>query len=734
MENKTNLKSTWFRVSGIILIIIVLCLVLYQVPKSEDVKHMESKDTIRENAGAKTEFRNRLQYEKSPYLLQHAGNPVDWFPWGEEAFAKAEKENKPIFLSIGYSTCHWCHVMEHESFEDEQVARLMNDAFVCIKVDREERPDIDNIYMTVCQMMTGGGGWPLTILMTPDKKPFYAGTYIPKITRFQRPGMLDLIPQVKSAWEERKDDILASAEQITGALQKSAGDTAGLSLGAEDLDLAYKQLSGSYDTEHGGFNDRPKFPTPHNLLFLLRYWKRSGDDKALEMVENTLQNMRLGGIYDHVGFGFHRYSTDERWFLPHFEKMLYDQAMLIMAYTEAYQATGKPEYRKTAEEVITYVLRDMASPEGAFYSAEDADSEGEEGKFYLWSEDELEHILGKDDAAFVMKTFNTEKGGSYYDEATGHNPGTNILFLKEELKDTGNWDGIREKLFDIREKRIHPYKDNKVLTDWNGLMITALAKAARTFDNPDYAKAAERSFVFIRSKLMDGDRLLHRYRDGESAVTGNVDDYAFVTWGLLELYETTFNVDYLKSAISLNDDLLTRFWDEKSGGLFFTADDAEELLIRHKDIYDGAIPSGNSAAMLNLLRLSRITGNTEYENKAQEIGRAFSSRVKQVPAGYTMLMAALDFGVGPSYEVVITGKHGSDDTNKMIDSLNSKYIPNKVVLFRPADEDIPEITGIAEYTKTQKSLNGRATAYVCLNFSCKQPTADINEMLQALSP
>jgi len=453
--------------------------------------------------------KNHLANEKSPYLLQHADNPVDWYPWGEEAFTKAKEEDKPIFLSIGYSTCHWCHVMEEESFEDTAVANLMNDAFVCIKVDREERPDIDNIYMTVCQLLTGGGGWPLTIIMTPDKKPFFAGTYFPKESRFGRQGLMELIPQLKDAWKNQRDKILKSAGEVTQLLESYTGDAAGTELDESTLNLTYNQLLERYDKQFGGFGTAPKFPTPHHLLYLLRYWKRTGNEKALEMVENTLRSMRRGGIYDQVGFGFHRYSTDFQWHLPHFEKMLYDQALLAIAYTEGYQATGKREYRNTAEEIFTYVLRDMTSPKGGFYSAEDADSEGEEGKFYLWSDAELRNVLGAKDADRFIKIFNVEATGNFVDQSMGDKTGTNILYLK---KTTGEIsaelkiplekveifiNSSREKLFKHREKRIHPYKDDKILTDWNGLMISALAKGSQVFNEPRYEIAARNAVDFI---------------------------------------------------------------------------------------------------------------------------------------------------------------------------------------------------------------------------------------------
>ena len=698
---------------------------------------------------------NRLIFEKSPYLLQHAHNPVDWYPWGEEAFEKAKKEDKPIFLSIGYSTCHWCHVMERESFEDVEVAKLMNETFVAIKVDKEERPDLDNIYMTVCQMMTGSGGWPLTIIITPDKKPFFAATYIPKETRSARIGMKELIPRIRDVWQNRRDEVLTSSEKIIGYLKQVSATSLGEELGENILDSAFENLSGRFDERYGGFGDAPKFPTPHNLTFLLRYWKRTGNEKALSIVEKTLQSMRLGGIYDHIGLGFHRYSTDSRWLVPHFEKMLYDQAMLTIAYVECYQATGKAEYKQAAQEVLTYVLRDMAASEGGFYSAEDADSEGEEGKFYVWTEEEIKRILPADEAGLAIRAFNVEKDGNFREEATGKTTGGNILHLRkpvfdlafelgilyEELKE--KLESARQKLFDAREKRPRPHRDEKILTDWNGLMIAAMAKAAQTFDNPEYANTARKAADFILLKMRNSEgKLYHRYRkgdtdsaqaedvNGEVAIQGFLDDYAFFIWGLIEIYETDFDVKYLKVALELTEEMIKHFWDEKGGGFYFTADDSESVILRRKEIYDGATPSGNSVAMLNLLRLGRMTANTVFEEKAVQIGRAFSKEVSQSPLAYTQLMAALDFELGNPYEIVLVGNSQSADTKSMLKAIRKQFIPNKAVILRPTEIESPEIIYLADYAKDMSSIDGKTTAYVCQNYSCKQPTTDIEKMLE----
>jgi len=692
---------------------------------------------------------NKLISEKSPYLLQHAQNPVDWYPWGADAFNRAQKENKPIFLSIGYSTCHWCHVMEKESFEDSEVAQLLNETFICIKVDREERPDIDNTYMTVCQMMIGSGGWPLTIIMTPDKKPFFATTYIPKETRFGRIGMKEIVPSIKTLWKEKRNELLTSAVQIAGALEQIESEARrplGNELGEGTLKTAYDQLARSFDAQNGGFGTAPKFPTPHNLMFLLRYWRRTGDTQALGMVEKTLEAMRLGGIYDHVGFGFHRYSTDSRWFLPHFEKMLYDQALLAMAYIEAYQATdGNRAYEQAAREIFSYVLRDMMNPEGGFYSAEDADSEGEEGRFYLWTLDEAGHVLSQEEVELLTRVFTMKKDGNFAEEATRKETGKNILVLKKTLAAiasdlaisadelTLRLEGARTKLFEARAKRVRPHKDDKILTDWNGLMIAALAKGAQALNEPLYADAARQSADFILANMLDAKgRLYHRYRDGEAAIAAFLDDYAFLTWGLIELYETTFESSYLQRALDLNAVMLEHFWDGEAGGFYFTADDADRVLVRKKEIYDGAVPSGNSVAMMNLLRLARFTAHTEYEEKAAALSRAFSDSIAQSPGAHTQFMIALDLARGPSYEVVIVGDSQTEDTKAMIRALRKVFVPNKVVIFRPAGEAAAAITLLAGFTKDLVCLNNKATAYVCKAFRCELPATEAYQMLRLL--
>jgi uncharacterized protein YyaL (SSP411 family) len=686
---------------------------------------------------------NKLIYEKSPYLLQHAYNPVNWYPWGEEAFEKARNEDKPVFLSIGYSTCHWCHVMEKESFEDEEVAGLMNQYFVSIKVDREERPDLDGIYMLVCQMITGSGGWPLSIIITPDKKPFYAGTYFPKEDRFGRMGMLSLIPGIYKVWKNQREEILKSVNEISSALNSSLTKQTVKEINENVLDKAFNYFSNQFDIENGGFGTSPKFPTPHNVLFLLRYWKRKNSKKALEMVEKTLECMYRGGIYDHIGFGFHRYSTDKIWLVPHFEKMIYDQALLVNAYIEAFQATKKEFYKNAAEEVLNYVLRDMTSPAGGFYSAEDADSEGEEGKFYLWTKEEIERILTGEDLSLALNLFCVREEGNWFDQVQEKNTGTNILHLTKDLEsiaDELNIDKImlkekkkilREKLFAVREKRIHPFKDTKILTDWNGLMISALSKAAQVFEKNEYYLAAEKAACSILKNLFNDDgRLLHRYKDGESSIPANADDYAFFVQGLLDLYEAGFNSSYLKTAIDLNDDLIKYFWDERDGGFYFTPSDGEKLLIRQKEIYDGAVPSGNSVAILNLLRTGRITGNSDYDKKASLIIKFFSAMIENAPQAFTQVLAALDFAFGPSKEIIISGEKDLPETKEMLKVLRGKYIPNKVIIFNSKEKDQMEIISplLREYTPQ----SNQTAVYICEDYKCSMPVTSVEQLNKLL--
>ena len=678
---------------------------------------------------------NHLITEKSPYLLQHAYNPVNWYPWCEEAFQKAHREDVPIFLSIGYSTCHWCHVMAEESFEDHDIAQILNDGFVCIKVDREERPDIDKTYMAVCQMMTGRGGWPLTIVMTPDKVPFFAATYIPKTSRMGMTGLTEFLPHLLTIWKERREDIRAVGEEILFSLshhQESTHST----LDESVLDKVYNLLLTQFDEKYGGFGSAPKFPMPHYLRVLLRYYIRAHEPTALNMVEKTLDAMRRGGIWDHVGFGFHRYSTDRFWHIPHFEKMLYDQALLAFTYCEAYQVTQNQYYKETAQDILTYVLRDMTSPEGAFYTAEDADSEGEEGKFYTWEKSELQDVA---DAPHEIQTI-----FSLFPEHTmGKERSHRIILhikkpfpeLAHELKMTEEelhhlLGKERKRLFTHREHRIHPVKDDKILADWNGLMIAACAKAAQVFDDGQYSTAARAAVNFIMREMKDGV-LYHRFREGEKAIPGFLDDYAFLGWGLLELYEATFDPWLLTEACSLTDYLFNHFWDSE-GGFFFTShgEHEHEEVVRQKEAFDGALPSGNSVAFLNLLQLSRITGTSRYEEKAAHLLDHFSASVSQMPASHAHLLLGLDFMLGPTFEVVIVGDPHDRATQEMIRAVQHPFIPGKVLLVM--EEGDESISACAPYTAHLSCIEGKPTCYVCQNHTCQLPTTDIQVALQQL--
>ena len=689
------------------------------------------------NKKQEKQYVNRLAKESSPYLLQHKNNPVDWYPWGDEAFQKALELNRPIFLSIGYSTCHWCHVMEEESFEDEQVAQLLNDNFISIKVDREERPEIDHLYMTVCQAMTGKGGWPLTIIMTPDKYPFFAGTYFPKKGRMGRPGMIELLPAISDAWVNKKDELIQSANQIKKYLIDSNNKELGDQLNQTILTNTNSQFINRYDKTHGGFGTKPKFPSPHNLIYLLRYHNMSGDKTSLLMVEKTLQEMRLGGIFDHVGFGFHRYSTDTEWILPHFEKMLYDQAMLTLAYTEAYQITNKQLYKDTAEEILYYVQRNMTDKRGGFYSAEDADSEGEEGLFYLWTIDEIKNILSNVESELLINTYGLNKEGNYDDEATGNRTEKNILYLKEPINNIESKNRLIEitkKLYLAREKRIHPLKDDKILTDWNGLMIAAYAKAGDVFNSDDYIQQAEKSAQFILKNLTDNNgRLLKRYRNGNAGVDAHLDDYAFFIWGLLELYEATFNVTYLAEAIQLSNIMVDEFWDVTNGGFFLGSESSEKLIVRAKTGYDGAMPSGNSVAAMNCSKLNRITGETKWAEISDKIFITFSNEIQKTPSGYASMVNAFLFNTDNPKEIVIVGSGKDSDTISAIEKIKSEYVPNKVIIFKDTDDELNKLSPLAKWTVTQETIDEKTTYYICQDFACKIPTTDLDLALKFIN-
>jgi uncharacterized protein YyaL (SSP411 family) len=592
---------------------------------------------------------NRLIHQKSPYLLQHAYNPVEWYPWGEEAFLKAKQDDRPVFLSIGYSTCHWCHVMAHESFEDQEVADLLNKHFISIKVDREERPDIDHIYMTVCQALTGHGGWPLTIIMDTDKRPFYAATYLPKSNSRGMPGLINLLPRIAQAWRENKGALLQSGQQISRLIdakpEKKEQKTVDLSV----LGDAYRQFAYDFDDQWGGFGPPPKFPTPHNLLLLLQYYQTMKEEHALQMAEKTLQCMYRGGIYDHIGFGFTRYSTDRLWLVPHFEKMLYDNALLAMAYLECYRITKNEFYATVSRDIFTYVLRDMTGEEGEYFSAEDADSEGEEGRFYLWDQEEIKEIL-ESQAECWSQNYDISAKGNF----EGRNI-PNLIHTAEYFETRLAMEPERQKLLAFREKRPRPLKDDKVLTAWNGLMIAAMAMGSRILKDDKYNQAACRAVDFINKNLRrDDGRLLARYRDGHAEHFGYAADYAYLIWGLLELYETGRNEKYLIMAQQLNQDLLKYFWDEEDGGLFFYGHDAENLLTRPKEGYDGAIPSANAVAARNFIRLARITKNTELEIKAQQALDCFSRQILDQPTAHSFWLLMVSDKFFPQGKIILS--------------------------------------------------------------------------------
>ncbi|MBF0555267.1 MAG: thioredoxin domain-containing protein [Nitrospirae bacterium] len=678
--------------------------------------------------------RNRLKDEKSPYLLQHAENPVNWYAWTDEAFAAARAQDKPIFLSIGYSTCHWCHVMKRESFEDEEVAALMNDAFISIKLDREERPDIDSIYMSACQMLTGGGGWPLTIIMLPDARPFFAATYIPKRGRGEAVGMLSLIPKVKQIWERQRHDLISMAEQITQQIQQYAVNTTGsVRAGTEITEKAFRAISLSFDKTYGGFGGAPKFPVPHNILFLLRYYFETKEAAALFMVEKTLNVMRMGGIYDHIGYGFHRYSTDASWHVPHFEKMLYDQALLLIAYAEAFTVTADEFYKRTAYEIIEYVLRDMRGSEGGYYTAEDAESEGVEGKFYYWTYDEIRAALTPEEADIIINIFDVKNMFNVKaNSQSGREDMDNILHMvKPEneltLEERDLIRGAIGKLYDVRPKRTHPHKDDKILTDLNGLMAAALAIAGRAFSDDSLILAASEAVSFIEHTMATGQGgLLHRYRDGQRKINGTINDYASIIWALVELYEAGFDEQYLVLAIRHTDYLIEHFWDDKAGGLFFTDKDSETLIARQKELYDSAIPSGNSIALYNMIRLARILGDHKLEEKSNELIDAFYGQAIKHPAAYPFFALSAGLALGRKSEVVVAGEEGQ--SRDILKTLGQKFLPNTVFVLKLRD-----IKSIISYAEDMKEIDGKPAIYVCVGNACHTPVTDIADALKELN-
>ncbi len=620
--------------------------------------------------------------------------------------------------------------MERESFEDEEVAQLLNENFIAIKVDREERPDIDNIYMTFCQALTGHGGWPLTVFITPDQKPFYAGTYFPKNKKYGHSGLIDILTQISKQWKDRKDEIIQNSKEISEAIADMESNKRSTEVEKDIIHKTFEELDYLYDPQYGGFGKQPKFPTPHNLSFLLKYWWSTKEERALEIVENTLKAMYKGGMFDHVGYGFARYSVDRKWLVPHFEKMLYDNAMLSIVYLETYHATRKEIYKEIAEKLFDYILRDMTSPLGGFYSAEDADSEGIEGKFYVWTVDEIEHALGKDDAKIYCKYYDITNKGNF----EGHNIPNLInqdledISQNQELKN--KLEIMNKKLFDIRNKRVHPHKDDKILTSWNGLMIAAMAYGYRVLGEEKYLNGATDATEFIFKNLIREDgRLLARYRDGHSAYLGYIGDYAFLIWGLLELYEATLNKDFLEKAIKLNDDMIKLFWDENDGGFYLYGHDAEQLVIRPKEIYDGAIPSGNSVAALNMFRLASFTGDTKLEELTEKLFYAFGNSAKEHPNAHTFLMTATLFYFAPKTEVVIVANKKDDLYNKMIMEMNNRFMPFTTVAVNMNNQLIKNID---PNILDKKMRDGITTAHVCSNFVCHKPTNQLDQFIKLI--
>ena len=701
---------------------------------------------------------NRLIDEKSPYLLQHAHNPVDWYPWGPEAFEKARREDKPIFLSIGYSTCHWCHVMERESFENEAIAALMNRHFVAIKVDREERPDVDRIYMAFVQATTGGGGWPMSVWLTPELKPFYGGTYFPPEQRQGHPGFPMVLERVAEAWRQDRGRIeessRAAIEQLTNqSAVSAAGPGSALRPDKDTLDGGFYVFRRSFDARYAGFGEAPKFPRPVALNFLLRYYAGAKSQEALEMAAATLREMAKGGMYDQLGGGFHRYSVDARWLVPHFEKMLYDQAQLAISYLEAFQISGDASFSQTARGILDYVLRDMRDPDGGFYSAEDADSaidpahpeEKGEGAFYVWRQSEIEAVAGQPAADWFCYRFGIEAEGNVHNDPHQEFMGKNILYQAHSIEETARqFDrpaaevqaAIRQaanRLLEARGARIRPHLDDKVLTAWNGLMISAFAKAGAVLAEARYADAARRAADFIVSRMYDPTTgiLLRRYRQGEAAIPAFLDDYAFFTEALLDLYETGFEWRDLELAIHLTEKVAELFEDIEHGAFYSTAADDPTLVMRIKEDYDGAEPSGNSIAVLNLLRLAQIADRPDFRVSAAHALAAFGSRMVAAPVGVPQMLVAYEFSISKPKQIVLVGERDAPDTRRLLAALHSRFVPHRIVLLVNAESRqalARYVPAIAEMT----AIGGQATAYVCENYACKLPTADVATFAQLL--
>ena len=692
-------------------------------------------------------MKNKLQTENSPYLLQHATNPVNWYPWGEEAFAQAEKLDLPIFLSIGYATCHWCHVMEHESFEDKEVALFLNENFVSIKVDREQRPDIDSIYMAVCQMMTQRGGWPLSIFMTPSKEPFFAGTYFPKSSKNGMVGFLDLLPKIKEVWETKREDVLKSAETIVSSLKDVANPSIPNSFIAEkDMNEIFESLKDFYDEKYGGFGEAPKFPSPQNLVFLSNFFNNTNNKDSLRMIDQTLTSMLLGGIYDHIGFGFHRYSTDVKWLVPHFEKMLYDQATILEALYESYLVTKKNLFLQAGFEIKEYLKFNLQSPEGGFYSAEDADSEGEEGLFYIWSYKELEDALTSDEFQFFKHLYNVEEEGNFLEETTKNYNGKNIIYLKNELKEFANTFSLDEKsifsessrikgkLKSLRDERNRPLLDDKILLDWNAMTISSLSKMYRaTLDN-DFIELAIKANSFIEANMAQSDNLFfHCYRGGKVSIDGFLDDYSFYTKSLIDLYESTLNPEYLNKAITCCNSMIDIFWDDENGLFFLAKEDSKDLIVRQKNLLDGAIPSGNSTALFSLLKLSMYQGDNSLFKKAELLSSKLGEMAKKFPINLGQFLANQYLFYGDEVKIVVTSELDSLDSNQELFKYLINLKVNKKTIFHINSEKVrEEFIKISDKYSFLPNSSKEIKIYVCSGFTCKNPVSTLDELKEIL--
>ncbi len=711
---------------------------------------------------AHVEHTNRLAREKSPYLLQHAHNPVDWYPWGEEAFAKARKERKPIFLSIGYSTCHWCHVMERESFENEEIAAFMNSRFVNIKVDREERPDVDRVYMTFVQATTGGGGWPLNVWLTPALKPFVGGTYFPPEDRHGQPSFLKVLRKIADAWQNDHGKISESGSQIMAALERSTAGAAaaGGKVDPKLIDTAYQQIARGYDTREGGFGGAPKFPRPVTLEFLFHVYRRSAPksevgEAALGMALFTLRKMAAGGMHDQLGGGFHRYSVDALWRVPHFEKMLYDQAQLASAYLNGYQITGDLRYEAIARGTLDYVRRDLTDAKGGFYSAEDADSltqaggkEKAEGAFYVWTKKEIDDALGADAEVFDYQ-YGIEEAGNAPEGSDPHREfeGKNILYERQTFAETAKHfkrseldvdESMRYRratLLELRAKRPRPHLDDKIITAWNGLMISAFARGAQVLGDPNYLETATRAAKFVRDNLYDAKtrKLRRSYRGGASDVGGFAEDYAFYIQGLLDLYEASFDVQWLKLAEQLQATQDRLFWDENGGGYFSNTGDDPNILLRMKEDNDNAEPAPSSIAALNLLRLGQIRDSKEWREKAKKTIAAFSAALNHYPSAMPQMLVALDFSLTKAKQIVIAGKPDAPETRDLLAETRRHYLPNTIVLLADGGEGQKYLAGKLEEMKAMEPIDGKPAAYVCENFTCKAPVTSVEELRKLLS-